>query len=266
MIRLELSITVARKELREIVLRSKLILSMILAVPVVLGFLMPTILAWISLPMIGETIPGYVIPPLTPNWDLIPSGGQFYIFFINLYGGLLNLVQPLMIPVYIAADSFAGEKERKTLEPVLAAPITDFELLLGKTLTSLIPALAASCLSTSLSIISLNIIGFPVFGFIIYPVVPIMILYIIGIPLMSLLTVFAMVIVSSKVQRVREASQVGGVVIIPILILFFTQIFGAVPLSLLVIAIYLVVVACIVIVLIFVSVRVFNRQRLIEMI
>ncbi|MEM2906546.1 MAG: hypothetical protein QW739_00485, partial [Candidatus Odinarchaeota archaeon] len=143
---------------------------------------------------------------------------------------------------------------------------TDFELLLGKTLTSLIPALAASCLSTSLSIISLNIIGFPVFGFIIYPVVPIMILYIIGIPLMSLLTVFAMVIVSSKVQRVREASQVGGVVIIPILILFFTQIFGAVPLSLLVIAIYLVVVACIVIVLIFVSVRVFNRQRLIEMI
>ncbi|MEM2906858.1 MAG: hypothetical protein QW739_02125, partial [Candidatus Odinarchaeota archaeon] len=67
MMRLELSITVARKELREIVLRSKLILSMILAVPVVLGFLMPTILAWISLPMIGETIPGYVIPPLTPN-------------------------------------------------------------------------------------------------------------------------------------------------------------------------------------------------------
>ncbi len=257
---------VARKEFKEIVLRSRLILSMIYVLPVVFGVVMPCVLAWISLPMIWAPITGYSIPPLTDNWWLIPPGGQFYIFFINLYAGLLNLVQPLMIPVYIAADSFAGEKERKTLEPVLAAPITDFELLFGKALTSLIPALTVSFLSISLSIIAVNIIGFQVFGFIIYPVVPILLLYIIGVPLMSLLTVFAMVLISSKVNRVREASQVGGVVITPVLILFFTQIFGVVELSMVTVTIYILVLILTVACLMFASLKVFNRRRLIEMI
>ncbi|WEU40464.1 MAG: hypothetical protein OdinLCB4_000590 [Candidatus Odinarchaeum yellowstonii] len=264
--RLEISLIVARKEFKEIVLRSKLIMSMVFFLPIVFGVIMPCILAWFSLPMIFEPMTGFSTPPLTDNWFLIPPGGRFYIFFINLYTGFLNLIQPLMIPVYIAADSFAGEKERKTLEPVLAAPITDFELLFGKALTSLIPALTVSFFSIMLSVIAVNVIGFPVFGFIIYPVAPIILLYIIGIPLMSLLTVFVMVLISSKVNRVREASQVGGVVITPLLILFFTQIFGVIELSMLTVTIYILVLIFAVISLLFASLKVFNRHRLIEMI
>ncbi len=265
-LRFEISIIVARKEIKEIVLRSKLILSMVFILPVVFGVIMPCVLAWITLPMIAAPVTGYSIPPLTDNWFLIPPGGQFYIFFINLYAGLLNLIQPLMIPVYIAADSFAGEKERRTLEPVLATPITDFELLFGKALTSLIPALTVSIFSISLSVISVNVISFQVFGFILYPVAPILMLYVLGIPLMSLLTVFVMVLVSSKVNRVREASQVGGVVITPLIILFFTQIFGVVELSLLTVTVYILVLIFAVVGLMFASLKVFNRQKLIEMI
>lgn len=262
--RFNVCLLIAMKEMREIIARSKLILSTVIGFPILLGVVMPTIFGVIMLPLIGEGSPGYFIPPLFPNWDLISPGGQFYIFFINIYSGMFNLILPLMIPVYIAADSFAGEKERKTLEPILAAPVSDIEILIGKSLTSLIPALTASLVAICLSTVSINLISYGIFGFIIYPVLPIIILYVFAIPLMSLLTVFSMVIVSSKVQKVREASQLGGIVIIPILLLFFTQIFGVLSLSVFTEGLFILLVLCLVVILIFAGLKIFNRQRLIE--
>ena len=40
----------------------------------------------------------------------------------------------------IASDSFAGEKERKTIEALLATPLSDSELFVGKVLVAFIPA------------------------------------------------------------------------------------------------------------------------------
>ena len=49
------------------------------------------------------------------------------------------LIIPLMVSNVIASDSFAGEKERKTIEALLATPLSDSELFLGKILASFIP-------------------------------------------------------------------------------------------------------------------------------
>ena len=54
----------------------------------------------------------------------------------------LLLVIPLMVSAVLAADAFAGEKERRTLEVVLHLPITDRDLFLAKVLTALLPAVA----------------------------------------------------------------------------------------------------------------------------
>jgi ABC-type Na+ efflux pump permease subunit len=47
---------------------------------------------------------------------------------------------PIITASVLAADSFAGEKERKTAEALLLTPATNEELLVGKILASLIPA------------------------------------------------------------------------------------------------------------------------------
>jgi ABC-2 type transport system permease protein len=53
-----------------------------------------------------------------------------------------------VIPVYLAGplaiDAFAGERERKTLETLLASPVSDGSLLAGK---ALFPVLASMCIS-----------------------------------------------------------------------------------------------------------------------
>ena len=60
-------------------------------------------------------------------------------FFAPFY-----LILPLMVASVIAADSFAGEKERKTLEALLYTPTTDGELFLAKMLSAWTPAVAVA--------------------------------------------------------------------------------------------------------------------------
>ena len=57
------------------------------------------------------------------------------------------LLLPAIIPLAIAVYSIVGEKEQTTLEPLLATPISDLELFLGKALASVIPALAINWVS-----------------------------------------------------------------------------------------------------------------------
>ena len=54
---------------------------------------------------------------------------------------LMFMMMPLAIPMAIAAYSIVGEKTTRSLEPLLATPITTEELLAGKGLAAAIPAI-----------------------------------------------------------------------------------------------------------------------------
>ena len=51
---------------------------------------------------------------------------------------------PISISLVIALETFVGEKERRSLEPLLSTPLTNTELYIGKTLAAMIPPLLAS--------------------------------------------------------------------------------------------------------------------------
>ncbi len=51
---------------------------------------------------------------------------------------------PISISLVIALETFVGEKERRSLEPLLSTPLTNTELYIGKTLSAMIPPLVAS--------------------------------------------------------------------------------------------------------------------------
>ncbi len=51
---------------------------------------------------------------------------------------------PMSFSLIIALEAFVGEKERKSMEPLLATPITNRQLYAGKMIASLIPPLMAS--------------------------------------------------------------------------------------------------------------------------
>jgi ABC-type Na+ efflux pump permease subunit len=62
---------------------------------------------------------------------------------VNLAAWYLVVIASIL-PTVIASYSFVGEKIEKSLEPLLATPTTDSELLLGKSLAAFLPCIGAT--------------------------------------------------------------------------------------------------------------------------
>jgi len=139
---------------------------------------------------------------------------------------ILLIMIPVTIPTVTASYSFVGEKVNRSLEPLLATPITDTELLLGKAGSIFVLSMAATLVAFAVSIVMVDLLTEPVLGY--YPL-PTM-YWIVGIgllaPGMCLLSILTNVLVSSKVNDVRVSQQVGGVVVLPLLIFFISSFSG----------------------------------------
>lgn len=64
---------------------------------------------------------------------------QIYPFLLMVVGFF-----PVTVALVLALESFVGEKERRSIEPLLSSPLTDFQLYFGKLIAALIPPLFAS--------------------------------------------------------------------------------------------------------------------------
>ncbi len=139
---------------------------------------------------------------------------------------ILLIMIPVMIPTVTASYSFVGEKTNKSLEPLLATPITDLELLVGKSSSIFVVSMIATWLSFALSATIVDLLTQPVIGY--YPlpnqywVVGIVLLA----PGMCLMSILTNVLISSKVNDVRVSQQIGGVLVLPILMFFIFSLTG----------------------------------------
>lgn len=189
------------------------------------------------------------------------SGECMQVFMVSQFVFLFMII-PLSIPAAIAAYSVVGEKTTRSLEPLLATPITTVELLLGKSLAAVVPAVLATYLA------------FAIFAVGTWMLVPnrIMLLAIlderwllavmvVG-PLLAWLSVTFSIMVSSRVNDPRVAEQLSVVIIVPLLALFFGQMAG-----LLIIDRQLVIVIVLALVLVdglmtYFSVQLFQRETI----
>jgi ABC-2 type transport system permease protein len=154
------------------------------------------------------------------------NGAECMQYFIVSQFMLLFMLMPLAIPVTIASYSIVGEKTTRTLEPVLATPISTFELLLGKAFAAAIPAVAATWFGFAIFAIGASIlaVGPGVLKNLLDPVW-LLTVFLVG-PLLSIASVSVAVMVSSRTNDPRVAEQLSMLVIIPLLGLFFGQLVG----------------------------------------
>jgi ABC-2 type transport system permease protein len=139
--------------------------------------------------------------------------GQIILFNTSL---MYFLLLPAIIPLAIAVYSIVGEKEQTTLEPLLATPISDTELFLGKALASVIPALIVNWISFGLFLILIRaIVGAIPLETLTLP----WLASIFGLsPLLALFSVGVTMIVSTRASDARAAYQFSSLAILPGLI------------------------------------------------
>jgi ABC-2 type transport system permease protein len=112
---------------------------------------------------------------------------------------------PFILAGGTAADSFAGERERHTLETLLATRLSDRDIFLGKVLATVIYSLGVTWACATLAWITLNVTrdGGPFFWF----GASALALIIIGGLLVSLLMTAIGVLASLRAASVRAAAQ-----------------------------------------------------------
>ena len=135
------------------------------------------------------------------------------------------------IPVGIASYSIIGEKIEKSLEPLLATPTTDGEILLGKTLAAFLPTIAAIWAGATLFMVLMDRVTAGVFGYLYYPNWTMAAILLALSPLAVLVTIEISVLISSKVTDVRSASQITGLIFLPFILLYIAGEIGVFPLD-----------------------------------
>ncbi len=154
------------------------------------------------------------------------SGGECGQYFFVSQFLLLFMLMPLIIPASVAAYSIVGEKTTRTLEPLLATPISTLELLAGKGLAAIVPALLATWASFGIFAVGawLLAISPAVLARLLDPIW-LMAVLVVG-PLLAVAAVSLAVMISSRVSDPRVAEQLSGLVVLPLMLLFFGQITG----------------------------------------
>ena len=174
---------------------------------------------------------------------------------------LLQVLVPMVGAMAVATNSVIAEKQARTLEPLLATPITTAELLGAKTLGAFMPALGLAAGGLAVYVAAAVALAEPGVWRVLLGAHTLVTALVIG-PLASLSALLVGVIASSRVNDARTAQQFGVVVIVPITGLFLTQIFGGAVLGLPTLALAALALAAFDVVLLQVGVRVFDRERI----
>ncbi len=138
---------------------------------------------------------------------------------------LLLLLVPIIVSMSVAAYSIVGEKVNRSLEPLLATPISTRDLLLGKALASVIPGVGLTWVLFGL--FAGGIAAFApegVFGHVVN-LTALSVMFLLC-PAISLLALSVVIITSSRSSDPRSAQQIGAVVVIPIVCIITAQMSG----------------------------------------
>ncbi len=116
---------------------------------------------------------------------------------------------PISFSLVIALEAFVGEKERYSLEPLLATPLTNRELYWGKTLAAMIVPVLASYIGLGVYLLGLFI------GLRWLPSLQLFVQVVLLTTAEALVMVSGAVIISSQTTSVRAANILASFIIIP---------------------------------------------------
>ena len=125
-----------------------------------------------------------------------------------------------------------GEKVEKTLEPLLATPTTDDEILLGKSIAAFLPPILAMWAGASIFMAASDYLLYNAgLGYYYFPNLNSGIMLFLLAPLAAILSIELAVIVSARVSDVRGANQIGSLMFIPFMAFFLAGVEGIIAFS-----------------------------------
>lgn len=157
--------------------------------------------------------------------DDLPPEGRIQLFMLQQFL-MLFLLTPITGAMALAAHSVVGEKQARTLEPLLATPVTTVELLVAKVLGALVPTLGITLAGVALYGVGIAATAAPGVARAMLTPRTFLLVFLVA-PASALASLQAALIVSSRVNDARTAQQFGVLIILPLTALLVAQFAGA---------------------------------------
>jgi len=190
-VRLSKSWIIAAKDFKTLRKKKNIIYTLIV-IPFLIAVLIPAVIGYVG----QRKSPAELVV-------LLPA----FLFYYVILGSYLSTP--------IASYTIAGEKIEKSLEPLLATPTTDSEILLGKGIAAFLPPLGAALGGSALFMLLMDLTTKGKLGYYYFPDWNSATVILLLLPLALLMSVQINVIVSSKVSDIRSGQQLGVLTIIP---------------------------------------------------
>ena len=184
--------------------KNKYILYSLVAMPLLLGIILPIVFIF----ALDAEASLLTKDQLTEAAKTMTNLGSTYFVII-----------PAALASIIGSYSFVGEKVERSLEPLLATPTTDGELLLGKSLAAFIPCIGVTYIGTAIFVAIIDGWSYMRLGVFLIPNAYWVIIIGVMAPLVCVLSVEANIIISSRVNDIRAAQQLGALVVLPLVLL-----------------------------------------------
>src|SRR5438067_6097710 len=161
--------------------------------------------------------------------DTLSDDGRIQLFLFQQFL-MMFLITPVTGAMALASHAIVGEKQARTLEPLLATPLTTFELLVAKVLGALAPTLLISAAALGLYFAGIaltadaGVVGAMLTRRTLLLVADVA-------PLAALVSLQLAVVISSRVNDARTAQQFGVLIILPLTALLVAQFTGSVWLT-----------------------------------
>ncbi|GAK40745.1 ABC transporter permease protein [Paenibacillus sp. TCA20] len=232
---------IAQKDIKAITSNVQVLIGIII-LPLVFGVLLPggLIFAMKLVNIVDSDLVNMVQKVVTqlPTGDkkelitqLSTINHQIIYIFVNYMLGPFFMLIPVLNSLMIALNSLVGEKERRTLESLLFAPIEVKDLFMGKLVGTFIPTFIVTLASFVLCGIIINGLSYTMFDGLIFPNLSWGIILLWVTPMFTGLVILISIFISARSKGFQEAQQLGGVVVLPIVGAAISQITGIVFLS-----------------------------------
>jgi ABC-2 type transport system permease protein len=255
----------ARKDADEVLRQPGLILP---ALAMVVGLSAPGLFLLLVAPaMLGEPLADADVVEAAkaaaaqlPGIGRLTREGQAQALILQQFL-MFGLLVPVMGSLSLAAQGIIGEKQARSLEPLLTTPLTVSELLLAKVLTPFALSMLLLASTHLLYLVCMLVWGEPdVWRTLFGPRT--LLLYLLLGPLISLVSLLTAAIVSSRVNDARTAQQLGGFLALPVTAIFVTQLAGQFLIGVGALLAIAAILVCANILLVWVGVRVFQRETI----
>jgi ABC-type Na+ efflux pump permease subunit len=195
--------------------------------------------------------------------DLQKPMESMIVVMLGIMFAPMFLIMPLMFASTIAAESFAGERERKTIEALLYTPASDADLFMGKLTAAAVPSIGITWISFLVYTLILNLVPYTTFQRFWFPLPTWWPLIFWITPALAILSIAVTVLISARVPNFQGAYQLSSSLVILVVALFAGQLSGFLYLSVGIELLLGVLFWAAAFFLVYLAVRSFNREALI---